>query len=327
MRLRLLGCLTALACLSNPLHAREQSTIPARPREPYRLIFTSSTLCQDPGEFTRQLSSRTSRLQAAVGAEPAVTVLVDLAPAPDQVRGQLVIRAADGSLAVREVPGVDCHEVLEAMALIVALEVDNRTALSAGLPRPERSAPSTPSLAIGARLLATSGVVPGLSPGLGVYGEVTLPRAGLVSPSFRLTGHRTESTEQVDSVASSPGREASAEFELIAARFSGCPLRWSPRRLLTFRPCALVELGQLRARGYNVVDEEPARALLWSAAGVELAVEIMPVGPLTLGAEAGMLFPLLRDAFYFDPEGQQAQVHKVGPVGFIAAVGAGLRLF
>jgi hypothetical protein len=297
----------------------------ARAAEPYRLIFTSSTPCRDPSEFTGQLQRRTNRLRPALGSEPAVTVLVDLVATADIVRGQLVVRAADGSLAVREVPGIDCHEVLSAMALIVALQVEDQPPAP---PAPPRAPDTSASFGFGARVAATSGVVPGVSPGLGIYAEIGVERPALVSPSVRLTGLRTAATETApDSTASTPDEVASADFELLAARLSACPLRWAPTDSIRARPCAFIEAGEFRARGINVVDPEPEQSVFWSATGVEVGVEVQPVAPLTLGAEAGILFPLIRDSFYFDPEGPGERVHEIGAVGWMAAVGAGLRFF
>lgn len=331
MRPRIIdGCVISLMGVSTSGLVHAETALPSRQAEPYRLIFTSSAACQNPAEFTNQLGIRTTRLRPALGTEPAVTVLVDLVRTPELIRGQLVIRAADGSLTVREVPGVDCHEVLSAMALIVALEVDDRPPVLA-------VAPTTPAasgvrsawnFAVGLRVTATSGAVPGLAPGLAVYGEVALPGNGLFSPRFRLSGLRTENSELAsESEASVVGEAATAEFELLLARLSGCPLHWAPSDFVGVRPCAFLELGELRAQGNNVRQAEPERTFLWSAGGLEVALEVLPAGPLTLGAEAGLVFPLIREAFYFDPEGPEERVHEVSAVGFVAAIGAGLRFF
>ncbi|HEY8945717.1 MAG TPA: hypothetical protein VIM73_15715 [Polyangiaceae bacterium] len=324
-RTALSACTMTLSCWAVFAVAEHAQAAGIRPPEPYRLVFTSSTPCRDPGDFTRQLESRTTHLRPALGSEPAVTIVVDLGATAELTRGQLVLRSPDGSLTVREVPGVDCQEVLAAMALIVALELEGRPA-----PPPPTSAPQTPraSFAVGARLVATAGAVPEFAPGFGVFAEVVFPDSGLVTPSLRIAGHRTRSTqEEPESEASEPGETASAEFELLTARFSACPLRWAPNEHFNLRPCALIEFGQLRARGENVVDREPETALLWSAGGLELAAEVLPLGPLTLGAEGAVLVPFVRDGFYFDPEGENELVHRVSRVGFTAAIGAGIRFF
>lgn len=328
MRFRLLlSCLMALLGAAGHAQALTPGEPEVPPREPYRLIFSSSTRCQDPGEFTRQLARRTSRLETAVGAEPAITVLVDLSPGAAQIRGQLMIRAADGSLSVREIPGTDCHEVLAAMALIVALEVDNRPVMRVGSAEVGRADSQNLFFALGARFTGTSGAVPDLSPGFAVYAEVAFATDRLFSPSFRVSGHRTVGTKRAASLASAPGSTATADFELLAGRLAGCPLSFAPVRALSVRPCAFVEVGKLNARGYNVVQEEPSRSLLWTAGGVELAIEFVPAGPFTLGAEAGALFPFLRDAFFFDPEGADVRIHQIKSVGFTAGIGAGFRFF
>jgi hypothetical protein len=79
----------------------------------------------------------------------------------------------------------------------------------------------------------------------------------------------------------------------------------------------------LRGEGFDI---EPHRqkSVFWTAAGVELSGEVRLFGPLTLGAEAGLLLPFRRDRFRFDPD---TDLHEVPAAGFSGGVGLGLFFF
>jgi hypothetical protein len=301
----------------------------SRAPEPYRLVFTSSTECRDAREFSAELTRRTNRLRPAAALEPAYTVLVDVAENNAKVRGQLVLRAPDGSITVREVQGSNCHEVLEGLALICAVALDTVAPTDKSLGTSStREASSGWSLELGARVTALSGVLPNIAPGIAVYLEAGDAGESALSPMLRITGQRTTSTTRVsDSGAREPGSTASADFQLQSLQLALCPLRWAPAQTVRIAPCAFFEAGELRARGSDVVDEEPEFSLFWSAAGAQLAIQAYPLGPLALGAELGVLVPFARDGFYFDPEGPTQPFHRIDPVGIAGGIGAGLRFF
>jgi hypothetical protein len=178
------------------------------------------------------------------------------------------------------------------------------------------------------QLGATAGVgiigamAPTLSPDFALgLGAGTTSRT-LVSPWVRLSAHLAESA----AVNSADGN-GTARFERLAGRLTGCPLMGqmglaaSP---VVLRPCLLFEAGRLRASGSNAPNHKDV-SLGWTALGATLRGELVLFGPLTLGLEAGALFPLLRDSFYFDPDRQNV-VHQVERAGFLGSLELGLRI-
>jgi hypothetical protein len=88
-----------------------------------------------------------------------------------------------------------------------------------------------------------------------------------------------------------------------------------------------VDAGQLYARGIRLPNGQDGEtvSIFWAAAGPELELEATLVGPLTLGAEIGWMFPLVsRDFFYLLPTG--THVHQISS-GLAAGLGLGLRFF
>jgi hypothetical protein len=319
-------------------HAQTESGLSAESEpQAFRVVFSSSSVCADPSEFVEQLQRRTTHLRAANAVEPALTLFVSLTSTQAGVQGHLRIQNVDGSGSSREVPGLDCHEVLSAMALIAALIVDPFALTTPELPPPpaaesaqpaEPSPPDTPpvragwSFGIGHRLNVNDGILPGLGWGQSVFAQADLPISGIFRPGVRLAGHLAHAIEETE-LRPSLGLGA---FEWRAARLSLCPLLWAPERSVRLRPCFFADAGQLRASGSETLSNQKAD-VFWAAAGSELELEVTLVGPLTLGAEVGFMLPLVpRHWFYFLPNLDGSEVHRISS-GLSAGLGLGLRFF
>jgi hypothetical protein len=310
--------------------AEAPSRLPAEETQAFRVVFSSSSVCNNPSEFVEQLQRRTGHLRPANAVEPALTFFVSLNSTQAGVQGHLRVQNPDGTGSSREVPGVDCHEVLSAMALIGALVVDPFAVTTEELPPPPpppRPEPESPkvvapptragwSFEVGHRLNLNAGVLPGFGWGQSLFVEAGLPVTELFQPSARLSGHHAQNVE-VDALGT-------GEFTWTAARLALCPVVWAPEPSVSVRPCVFVDAGQFQAEGI-AVPAEKLSSLFWAAAGPELEFEVRLVGPLTLGAEIGWMFPLVRhDWFYFLPG--QVHVHQISS-GFAAGLGLGLRFF
>jgi hypothetical protein len=303
----------------------------------FRVVFSSSSVCENPNEFVEQLRRRTKHLRPADAVEPALTFYVSLTSTQAGVQGTLRVQNADGTDSERQVPGADCHEVLSAMALIGALTVDPFALTGEDLPPPSPPPSPRPAaraskvgspkqeighFAVGARLNVNTGVLPGVGLGGSAFAEGSLPVTGVFHPGVRLAGHFARASKDANT---SPPLNT-GEFRWLAARVSLCPLLWSPHPALAARPCAFADAGQFRAVGQNTVDGQKYH-LFWAAAGLEAQLELKLVGPLVLGAEAGYMLPLVPHApFYFVPSGPSSQVHQISS-GFAGGLGLGVRFF
>lgn len=310
------------------------NVVDSREPQPFRVVFSSSSACSDPSEFVEQLMGRTAHLRAASELEAALTFFVSLTRTQAGVQGQLRVQNADGSGTTREVPGADCHEVLSAMALIGALMVDP-FALTGPVPPPAAAAPADAeevpreearrapggwSAGAGQRLNVHTGVLPGLGWGHSVFVQAAFALSELFQPSLRVAALVAGSTADAAPLGS-------ARFEWQAVRMSACPLNFPAGSAISARPCAFLDLGSLHAKGFNTPNARE-HSILLATTGLEIALEAVLVGPLTLGAEAGVLLPLVpRDSFYFLPRNAPNAVPHAISAGVRAGLGLGLRFF
>jgi hypothetical protein len=298
----------------------------ARQAEPFRLIWSSSAGCGTARTFLAELAGRTALLREARVDEHAITLIVETFPAAPGVRGQLTVRKPDGDLSVREVPGLSCHEVESAMALIAALMVDPLAAgaeppATAGLrSTPDSSrddlAPAAPesgwSLRVEQRLTARTAIAPGLAWGQAV-GVMVTREASRLRPSLGLAAHVARST-----TGASQGR---AELDWAAAQLTFCPLSASPHERWDARACGAFQIGRLRGTGFETAN--PAtKSVVWSSAALQLEVRHRLIGPLWLGLEGAFVLPFSRERFYLEPE---PTLHRVPAWGAAFGLGAGLR--
>jgi hypothetical protein len=325
----------ALAASAPELRAEPQSPTDEETK-PFRVVFASTTSCRDPGEFVEQLQRRTGRLRVATSAERALTFQIALSATPAGVEGELRVVDAEGGATTRQVPGLDCHEVISAMALIGALMVDPLAAAMAPpspprapvpvAPPPPSPAPvsesqpsaSTWSYGAGQRLTFDSGVAPDVQVGAAAFVELGYALSEPWSLRARL------SARSAANVAAA-GELASAEFTWNAVRLAACPLSLRPVAGLTLAPCASFELGWLHAAGFDIEPRADDTELIPSA-GAELAAAFQLVGPLTIGGELGVLVHLSPEhTFYFDPrQTPGAEVFTLPSVGISGGIGLAL---
>jgi len=346
-----------LLCLGTGARARAQSSL-REPEQPqaFEVQFSSPANCGNREEFSEEILKRTERLRPAEAGEPALTFLVNVTRDAQGTHGQLAIREIDGTLSLRDVPGDDCPEVLSAMALIAALTVDPlarsdrevpvaarrrrvappAAALSASKIRAQEPSPAPappldeaarrpgPGLRFGAgaRVNAHGAVMPDIAWGLGAHLSVAGAGNGSFSPLVR-AGVILARKGEID-VALPSGATARAEFEWVTARVELCPLRFGAEAAVTLRPCVFFDAGRLKGSGADI---EPSRdkAVFWVASGAELALEARLVGPVTAGAELGLVLPFRRDRFLF--LASETVVHEIPAAGLSAGLGLGLHFF
>ena len=117
--------------LGFPAHATADE-----PAEPIRLSYQATEGCPDQATFVRRVLARTHRVRPAWPDEPARTFVV-MATAGPPATGQVTIRAQVGPEKSRSLQGETCSDVVDGMALVVALAIDPRWGdgpLPTGLP-------------------------------------------------------------------------------------------------------------------------------------------------------------------------------------------------
>lgn len=341
---------TALAALLVSAALVSSARAQPAPIEPIRIEYRAVDGCPSEAWFEAQVLARTSRARLG-GAAEGVRVFTVVLDGRGEVRGRLVVheptaRGGAGPAQVegdasREVEGNDCGAVASALALIVALTLDPNAVTTPVLapvstprprviaPQPEAPEPDPATLSplqeparhrarvrasLGANASLAVGVTSAPLPGGLVFLEVTRQTEAF-SSSVRLSLERSF-TGLIDF------QQGAATFTRTLGALDACPWRWAWGRV-DLAPCAAVEAGALRGDGSDVpAPAHPTRA--WVAVGASARATLDIHGPLFADLGAGILFPLLRDGFYFVPDPSKI-VSQPEPAGFHATLGVGSR--
>jgi hypothetical protein len=258
----------------------------------------------------------------------------------------LQIVERDGSRTVRDVSGVSCSEVVEALTLVARIAIDPQQALVPSdaaepstqdspkqqLPpaararspaRPIQSARADRATevdeggrwrpAIGGQVLATTLWAPPPAIGAALFAE------GLTEPARSLGARVALRGFASGDVAIQSG---TARLVLALVNLSACAPRWLLARALVLCPTLGFEGGLLLAEGSQT---ESARTATrpWFAGGVGLRLDVSVGQRIFAGADAELSLPLVRDSFVFGQPPTTA--HAIPAVGLVAGLGAGYR--
>jgi hypothetical protein len=168
-------------------------------------------------------------------------------------------------------------------------------------------------LFVGADFAAATGVSPttllGAAPFVGYRGS----SIGWLAPSIRATFlHAGTGNLTVDG--------GQAQFTWNVGRLDGCFVAW-PTHALRLGLCARVEAGVLDVSG-SAIAAPQTKHNGWVAAGPVGHVEWTVLGPLFLDAQAGPIFRVTNDRFYFQPN---TTAYQVPIVALDAEAGVGVH--
>jgi hypothetical protein len=290
------------------------------------LDFQAPPGCPDATAFRTELRARNRRLRA--GKRVVGDLGVTVSEVGNRLSASLVVRSGGKVIGTRRVEGETCKDVIVAIALAAALDLD---ALAESTPEvaplgPTESSTSSPpppppvpkpawawQFGIGAHASLTTGVAN--APLIGVPGFIDLgtrPR-GLVSPSLRLVFEGTES-------GSVPEAVGALRFTWFIGALEACPLRWgSP--LVALRPCARLEAGVLRGTPEQVsFGHEVTQP--WVSGGIVARAEWVPIPLIFFEIEGGARVPFLREQFVFLPG---ETLYRVPPVSPLVEAGVGVH--
>jgi hypothetical protein len=303
------------------------------PEEAAHIEYAVPPGCPSEDAFRVQVRARTSRLRETADATHARTFLVSIARADHSVSGHLVVRSAGDGQLVRDVAGNRCEDVVAAMALIVALDLDPNAATSslaastvssqqaANVPGPEHAperaratASSAWSMALGIHAALDGGPAPRPLIGAWYFVEAGGPPRGFFAPTVRVAFERATSAAD----AAVPGPTAS--FTWTAGMVEACPARWTSGSS-GISPCLRMEAGVIEATGANI---DPVRSPRrpWLAAGVGAEGRWFFFTPLFFDAEVGARFHLYRTRYFFQPD--ITTYYETPLVGWTAGAGVGM---
>jgi hypothetical protein len=318
-------------------HVRPQAEIEA-------IAVELESGCVTAAEFIERVESRTPRTRGAAPGEPARRVRVTI-EGNERIVGRLVVAGKDGALVVREVEGATCPEVVDALALVLAVTLDPLTEprIPTDTSPPPAPVKPTPPLAprpsqpntrrVPARVVRDVGFrhVVGAEATF-LVGLVDQPMAGLGAryATSRETGTSTTLLLTLGAFATFAA-DAQADhatggrirYRLQALDAGVCPVVALVHARVRLYPCAALTVGRLQARGIDLPGDR-SDAVPFFAAALAGRASLELVGPLALMGAAGLSFPL--GSYSAVVVGAEKTAGEVHPFGIIMALGMAARL-
>ncbi|HMJ51168.1 MAG TPA: hypothetical protein VK540_03810 [Polyangiaceae bacterium] len=277
-----------------------------------------SLSCSSAEDFWGRVRARAPGARQAHAGEPARTFIIGVDASVSPLRGYLRVVYPDGRSSARDVEGESCAEIVDALALITALDVDpDAEKVTAVAPAPVGPPPPSPDarqpwatvpalapqgswhVLAGAHVNLTGVIASMVLTGIPVHLELLRASPALLSPSLAIGFERSFT-------ATLNGEQADADFVLIRGFVLACPIAWTsgPARA---SPCVRVEAGALEGKGRNVV--QPASdGGPWWALDLSGRATLKLWGPFLVDAQLGFGASLLRYDFQLDPNIPLGQV-------------------
>jgi hypothetical protein len=148
-----------------------------------------------------------------------------------------------------------------------------------------------------------------------VFGDVEIgPRGRVLAPAVRVAIARSA---DVDRSAQLGG----ATLRFTTGGLDVCPVRIAPAPAFALRPCAEVTAGVLQASGTGISATE-RRSRPWVSVAALARAAWEPVRWLVVEVEAGVIAPLFRESFFFEPG---VPVYEAPRAALLGRAGLGVR--
>jgi hypothetical protein len=295
---------TALAALTAPASAAPVA------RERVHLAYDAPADCAARAVLEEAVAARAPAVQFTPPARSARVFAVVITRTDAGYQGSLAVDGAGGT-GSRELAAARCDDLVEALALVIALAIDP-AALSSPAPAPVAPPPpAAPSRWGGAAVIGAGtagGVIPSPAPALAA--EARLIRRGLGHAGLGLVAGSSERSTV----------DGDAAFRWLSGRGSLC-WQWLDRRIES-DACAHLDVGGITAEGSGVARAQQATRT-WLAPGAHVAARWSP-GWLLIEAQAGVAAPILRDHYRFAPG---MTIHRTWAATPWVLIGTGVRFW
>jgi hypothetical protein len=334
----------------------------AQDAEPVRLAYDAPAGCPTESDFRELVARDGGALAPASNGGAARSVVVHI-ESSDSIVGTLVVRAADGTGAAREIHGDRCEDVARSLAVLVALVAEPAlpappapgppaTVSEAPAPLPpavpppavpglaapvEGTQPDSPEfeppdeepsphrwrLGIEGEGTLTRGVSPGSNPGIAGYVELADVSTRVFAPTVRL-GVELAADEALDNVGT---------YRRFVGRLDACPWQaalarpWSDDAF-TLQACARIDVGRIEVDPVPPTSgpSAPEVQRLWVApAGLVRVGWRSP--SLFLALEGGVACPLLRQRFWLHDDALEPPAFTLPPPLLTWTAGLGMGGF
>jgi hypothetical protein len=157
------------------------------------------------------------------------------------------------------------------------------------------------------------GYVPHAVVGGGAYVEMLLARSRELGPSVSVGFEVTASTNR--EVA--PG---AASLRWTVGRLALCPLHLGLPGRLSVLGCGRADFGTITAQGTGIAHAR-TETPFWAAGGAEAALAWIPTRPLLVELRSGVIVPITRYEFRFEPD---TVVYPAPSAGWSTSLGLGV---
>jgi len=271
--------------------------------------------------------------------------------------GRLEI-ASGGSTASREVKGLNCSEVVSALALFTALAIDPNASATPVAARDDStaqaasSAPAPSSAAIPTVVVAKPADADDASrdnlasprdataPGTkflfgargiaqgGFTGGAATPSTSLGAGLFAQASTAGFGSYRLSGAYFAENNVSTARFRFFTGRLDGCPAEIRLVRGVAIEPCLAFEVGRVEATSNETAELTSSTARRWWLAGDLLGrLRFAPFSTFFAEVEAGASVPFSRYVFYLGTETDTlGRVHQVPAVGWVVGLGLGARI-
>jgi hypothetical protein len=320
---------------------------------PIDLAYHAYEGCPSEQQFVDQVVGRTAKTELMSERARGRKFVVTVTTQRKDTLGKLEI-AAGGATAAREVKGLNCNEVVSALALFTALAIDPNASATPVASREETSAPAAnaapavsapvfvpkpPDADEADRESATSrrdATAPGAKVLLGARGAAqgafdggsATPSTALGAGAFVHGFTPGFGSYRLSAAYFSKNDVSTATFRLFSARLDGCPAEIRLAHGVALEPCLALELGRVKASAKETPLLTSSSAERWWLAGDLLGrLRFAPFPAFFAELEAGPSVPFSRYVFYLGTETDTVgRVHQVPPLGWVVGFGLGARI-
>jgi len=342
----LAGCLLVAVGLVPEARADEQ---------PIDLSYHAYEGCPSERQFLDQVVGRAAKTELASERARGRKFVVTVTTQRKDTLGKLEI-ASGGSTASREVKGLNCSEVVSALALFTALAIDPNASATPVASREDSTAPAASSAAppSTAAIPSVTAKPPdddtsresnastrdSTAPGAkflfgarggaqgGFTGGEATPSASLGGGLFVQASTAGFGSYRLSGAYFAENNVSTAGFRLFTGRLDGCPVEIRLARGIALEPCLAFEVGRVEATSNETAQLTSSTARRWWLAGDLLgSLRFAPIPTFFAEVEAGPSVPFSRYVFYLGTETDTlGRVHQVPAVGWVVGLGLGARI-
>jgi hypothetical protein len=318
------ACVLALVVVCRPLPARAEDAA-----RPVQLTYETHPGCPDALYFFWNTEQRTNRIRPAAPGELAASVSVTIERRNGQSAGTLEVEGDGVPGFTRAVEANTCSDVVQAMALVLALAFDPdalagapaapepapvaavrapRVRAPVAEPRHERAAAGLQGAFLGA-------IAPSLRPVAGVF----VAYQSLLAPVLR---PRVELSLWLSPDDDFRGPSGRVTLGFLGAQLTACPVgaRFGGGRFEAM-PCVAFAAGQLVGEGDPALPVQHLERRVWSAVMAQGSLRWEITDRLFLQASSAVGVTLTRAEFVLDG----ARAYRVTPLTGELALGAGVH--